>query len=50
MDLASCFVCYMELKITPTDAIWLFSLLAHYFMAPHHLSPSTPIGTLVVLA
>ena len=26
MDLRSCFVCYVELKLAPTDAIWLFSV------------------------
>ena len=49
----SCFVCYVEVEIAPTDAIWLF-----YFTCSTKLplrgspppSPSTPIGVLVVLA
>ena len=26
MDLCSCFVCYVELKLAPIDAIWLLSV------------------------
>ena len=47
MDLCSCFVCYVEPKLAPTDTIWLFSVqtyvpLTHHIVAAHQYPPSTP--------
>ena len=32
-------LCYVQLKIAPIDAIWLFSLYAEDSVAPHHPHP-----------
>ena len=49
-----CFVCYVELKIAPTEYhLAVFSIyvgLTHYYAAPYYLPPSAPMGVLVVLA